>query len=147
MTPVMCDDVRMSPDDSRDDLKSQLHDFEERIETAAIEAEFQTGRREESVEEAKRHVLFRLARMAAGFLLLILGIAAIPLPGPGWALVAAALVILAQDFVWAERTLRFIRKQVPGVPEEGVIPRNTWYVMGGATTVTIGFTIWWYFIR
>ena len=35
------------------------------IAEAAIEAELRSGRREETVEQAKRHLLFRLARIAA----------------------------------------------------------------------------------
>src|SRR5690606_34390446 len=40
------------------------HERLERLRQAAIEAEFATGRREETVEQAERQVLRRLARMA-----------------------------------------------------------------------------------
>ncbi len=122
-------------------------DLEQRVEAAAIEAELITGRHEETAEQARTHIAIRLLRITAGMLLLIVGIAAIPLPGPGWALVAAALVILAQDFVWAERTLRFIRKRVPGVPEEGNLPRSTWVTMGLMSTVAVAGSVWWYVLR
>ena len=47
-----------------------------RYEDAAIEAELETGRREPTVEAAKRHVLMRLVRVVLGFCVLIAGIAA-----------------------------------------------------------------------
>jgi uncharacterized protein (TIGR02611 family) len=137
----------MADESGHPHLRDQLHELEDKLESAAIQAEFETGRRESTEAEAKAHIAKRLLRMTAGFLLLIVGIAAIPLPGPGWAIVAAALVILAQDFVWAERTLRFVRRRVPGVPEEGSLPRSTLYMMGGASTLAIGASVWWYALR
>lgn len=44
-----------------------------------------------------------------GGLLLIVGVIAIPYPGPGWLIVFAALGILAREFPWAERVLQFGR--------------------------------------
>ena len=46
-----------------------------------------------------------------------LGIVLIPLPGPGWLIVFAGLAILATEFVWAERLLRFARRKVHGWTE------------------------------
>jgi hypothetical protein len=53
----------------------------------------------------------------------------LPLPGPGWVVIAGGLVILAQDFVWAEKTLRYVRRRAPGIPEDGKIPMSTWITM------------------
>ena len=36
----------------------------------------------------------------------------IPAPGPGWLVVFLGLAILASEFAWAERLLRFARRQV-----------------------------------
>ncbi|MBI2321202.1 MAG: hypothetical protein HYU88_03705, partial [Chloroflexi bacterium] len=41
------------------------------------------------------------------------GLLLLPLPGPGWLVIAAGFVVLAQDFVWAERTLARIRRRLP----------------------------------
>jgi uncharacterized protein (TIGR02611 family) len=41
-----------------------------------------------------------------------LGLAAIPLPGPGWLVVIAGLFVLASEFTWAERLLDFTRRHV-----------------------------------
>ncbi|GAA4862380.1 TIGR02611 family protein [Actinomycetospora straminea] len=45
-----------------------------------------------------------------GTIVLILGIIAIPYPGPGWLIVFAGLGILATEFTWAGRLLRFARR-------------------------------------
>ena len=47
-----------------------------------------------------------------GTLVVVLGLITIPLPGPGWLTVIAGLVILATEFVWAERLLAFTRHHV-----------------------------------
>lgn len=117
-----------------------------RLVDAAIEAELETGVHEESIAEAKRHILYRLARMALGFTVLILGFLAIPLPGPGWLIVALGLGILSRDFVWAERTLGLVRNRLPQ-DADGKIPTKTWVMIGVATTVTAGVSTWWGFFR
>jgi len=47
-----------------------------------------------------------------GALVVALGIALIPLPGPGWAIVIIGLSIWAIEFVWARHLLRFTRQQL-----------------------------------
>ncbi|WP_308280308.1 TIGR02611 family protein [Pseudonocardia abyssalis] len=44
-----------------------------------------------------------------GTIVLVLGIIAIPYPGPGWLIVFAGLAILASEFAWAKRVLRYAR--------------------------------------
>ncbi|WP_439957751.1 TIGR02611 family protein [Micromonospora echinofusca] len=48
----------------------------------------------------------------AGALVVTIGIALIPLPGPGWLLVIAGLGIWAVEFHWAKRLLGFTRRHV-----------------------------------
>lgn len=48
------------------------------------------------------HVL-RYVTITVGFLVTALGVVAIPYPGPGWAIVFFGLLILSQEFEWAER--------------------------------------------
>lgn len=45
----------------------------------------------------------RIARIIAGFAILIIGIGLLFLPGPGIPILLVGLTILAVDFVWAER--------------------------------------------
>jgi hypothetical protein len=100
----------------------------DRLNAAAIEAEYETGRRETSADEARRGVLIRLARIIGGFTIIGVGLAGLLLPGPGWVMIIFGLSLL--PFTWAERTVQLIRRKVPGVPEEGTIPLRTWIIMG-----------------
>ncbi|GAB3588939.1 hypothetical protein GCM10027446_00070 [Angustibacter peucedani] len=56
--------------------------------------------------------LYRGAVLVVGLALLVVGIIAIPLPGPGWALVFVALAVLASEFEPADRLLQFARRHV-----------------------------------
>ncbi len=80
---------------------------------AAIDAEVETGRRETTRAQAVRAVIIRLARITAGFAVLLAGVAMLVLPGPGLVVIAAGLVILARDFVWADRLLTKVRARLP----------------------------------
>jgi uncharacterized protein (TIGR02611 family) len=124
-------------------LLGHLHDIVERVEEAAIEAEFETGEREETVEEAKAHALVRAGRMTLGFIVVIVGIVALPLPGPGWLIIAGGLTILSKDVAWAERLLRYIRKRVPGIPEDGKIPPSSLATMAVMTLAFVSLSLWW----
>lgn len=97
----------------------------DRLRDAAVAAEYATGRREETLQEAKRHVVVRLARMVFGFFVLLAGLLMLVLPGPGILAIVAGLVILSEDVAWADRTLRYVKRRVPGVPEDGKVPRST----------------------
>jgi Putative transmembrane protein (PGPGW) len=48
----------------------------------------------------------RIAVTAAGGFLVIVGIALLVLPGPGWLVIFLGLGILATEYVWAERLLQ-----------------------------------------
>ncbi|WP_167666525.1 TIGR02611 family protein [Micromonospora narathiwatensis] len=47
-----------------------------------------------------------------GAIVVTIGIALIPLPGPGWLIVIAGLGIWALEFIWARRLLTFTRRNV-----------------------------------
>lgn len=47
-----------------------------------------------------------------GAIVVIVGIALIPLPGPGWLIVLAGLAIWAVEFVWARSLLGFTRDRL-----------------------------------
>ncbi|MEI7886555.1 MAG: PGPGW domain-containing protein [Actinomycetes bacterium] len=109
-------------------------DLTQTVLNAAIEAEYQTGVHEQSLTAARRHVGIRIARMIAGFVVIGIGLAAIPLPGPGWLLIIIGLSLL--PFAWAERTIRLIRRNIPGIPEDGKISPIAWAVMGALLLTT-----------
>lgn len=110
-----------------------LHEIAQRIVDAAIQAEYETGDHEETEEEARQNVMWRLVRMVAGFVIIGIGIGGLVLPGPGWLLIILGLSLL--PFAWAERTITAIRRKVPGVPEDGRIPTSTWIVMGSLVVI------------
>ncbi len=60
------------------------------------------------MERVRRHTKRVFIGLVGGCLLLV-GIVAIPYPGPGWLIVFAALAILATEFDWAQRILHFAR--------------------------------------
>jgi len=78
---------------------------------AARAAEEATGRRERTREEAKRNIIIRLVIIAAGFIVLLAGLLALVLPGPGLLLIIVGLGILAQELAWAERMLEYAKKK------------------------------------
>lgn len=68
------------------------------------------------MQKAKRQVK-RVTVSVVGFTLLIIGIVAIPYPGPGWLIVFTALAILATEFAWARRLLDFAKGHYDGWTE------------------------------
>jgi uncharacterized protein (TIGR02611 family) len=119
--------------------------FEE-FEKAAIEAEFETGRREESVAEAKRHILVRIGRVFLGTIVVIAGLLMLPLPGPGMLTIAAGLALLASDVPFARNLLESVRKRLPA-DADGKVSKPV--VIGGlvVSVVTVASSLWWTFFR
>ena len=81
------------------------------LREAAIQAEYATGRQEETEAEARRGVIRRVGTIILGFVVLIGGIIMLALPGPGIITVIAGLAILAQELPWAERLLEYVKKR------------------------------------
>ncbi|MCZ7631552.1 MAG: PGPGW domain-containing protein [Microthrixaceae bacterium] len=132
----------MDPHESKQhDHALHMHEAARQVHEAALEAERATGRHEETIEEAERSLALRVARALGGFALVGIGIALLPLPGPGWVAIIIGLSLL--PFSWAERTIGLIRRRIPGIPEDGAIPVHTWIIMGlivaATTTVSILF--------
>lgn len=87
--------------DSADD---EVHSLRERVADAAW--------RQRVAANAPLNSAYRIGVGVVGFVILIGGAAAIPLPGPGWLVVIGGLFVLATEFTWAERLLEFTKKQV-----------------------------------
>lgn len=117
--------------------------FEARLLDAAIEAERETGEREETVAQARTAIAFRLLRIGAGSGVVVLGIVMLPLPGPGWLVIAIGLGILARDVAWAERALERVRRRLP-TDSDGKISRATIATMVVTTLAFTSASIWWY---
>lgn len=129
-----------------DGFHDGFHDRLEQLEQAAIEAEMETGRREETVEEARAGVLRRLGRMTAGFFLCGLGLALLVLPGPGLVVLASGLLLLSVDVPFAARLLEKVRARIPS-DADGNVPTHV-IVAGVATTICgVAGSLWWTFLR
>ena len=123
-----------------------VNEEENRFEEAAIEAEFETGYREETREEARRGVVTRLLRMTSGSLVTIIGVIMMPLPGPGLFIVAVGLGILSRDVAWADRLLQIVRKRLPS-DSDGRLPRSSIVTMTVLALAGVAFSIWVTFLR
>ena len=66
-------------------------------------------RRQKLAEKPALDLAYRIGVGVVGSAVLIVGIIMIPYPGPGWLVVFAGLGILATEFTWAHRLLRFAR--------------------------------------
>lgn len=105
----------------------------EELTAAVYEAERETGIHEESIEDVRHSLAMRWVRMLGGFVLIGVGASLLVLPGPGWIMIIIGLSLL--PFAWAERTIRAIRRKVPGIPQDGSIPPLTWFMIG---LITVG---------
>lgn len=87
--------------------------------------------------------LRRLALESLGWLLVAAGIAALVLPGPGLLMIFAGLVLLSQQYEWAERHLAPVRLRALRGAAESV---GTWPRIVFSTLVALvigGFGVLW----
>lgn len=90
-----------------------------------------------------RHKLRRLFVGLVGGIVLLVGVIAIPYPGPGWLIVFAGLGILATEFDWAKRLLVYARGKY-GAWEAWVRrqPVSVKLLTGLMTAIIVIVTIW-----
>ncbi len=78
----------------------------------------------------------RIVLETFGWLLVVAGVAALVLPGPGLLMIAAGLVILSQEYEWAERRVEPIkRKALRGAAES--VETNTRTALSTAFAVAL----------
>jgi hypothetical protein len=85
----------------------------------------------------------RLGLEIAGWTLLVLGIAALVLPGPGLLMVFAALAILSQQYEWAERRVNPIKYRALKGAAEGVETLPRMILSIGAVLLLAGCGVLW----
>ena len=83
----------------------------------------------------------RIGVVGAG--LLVAGGAMLVLPGPGWAVIALGLVVLASEFVWFERPLRPVRRLLDRAGVTTGSPRRQWLIAVVAVLGGVGGTLVW----
>jgi len=94
-----------------------VQDRQERAEThesVLEDIEERAGFRAFVAKHAWLDISYRVAVGILGAAVVVLGVVLIPLPGPGWLIVFAGLAILATEFAWADRLLRYARRKVHG---------------------------------
>jgi uncharacterized protein (TIGR02611 family) len=82
----------------------------------------------------------RAGVQVVGWLLVLLGLAAIVLPGPGLLLLFAGLAILSQQFSWAERRVEPVKGAAFKTAADSVKtrPRIAGTLIGGAVLIALG---------
>lgn len=79
----------------------------------------------------------------AGAIVVAVGIALIPLPGPGWLVVIGGLAIWAVEFHWARRLLTFTRRNVHAWTRW--VGRQSWpmrILLGAVGLVFVSVVVW-----
>jgi uncharacterized protein (TIGR02611 family) len=113
----------------------------------APEATDEPGRIHRSLDAIRANPTGRVALKVTvgvlGAVVVAVGIALIPLPGPGWAIVILGLAIWAIEFVWARHLLHFTRKQVSSWTHwVGRRPLALRFVIGAVGLLFIGAVVW-----
>lgn len=85
----------------------------------------------------------RVVLEAAGWLLVLAGIAALVLPGPGLVLLAAGLVLLAEQYPWAERRLEPVRAAALRAAREGVATWPRLLASSGGSVGLVALGVLW----
>jgi uncharacterized protein (TIGR02611 family) len=82
----------------------------------------------------------RIVLEVVGWTLIVAGIAALVLPGPGLLMLFAGLVVLSQQYEWAERRLEPVERMAKRAAAEGVEtwPRVVMSALGGLAIVAFG---------
>lgn len=117
----------------------------ERVVDAAIAAELETGRREGTVADARRSILRRVGRLAAGSFLVLAGLVMWVLPGPGLLTIAAGLLVLSRDFPWAARMLERVRTRLPR-DEQGQTHRGVVVASVSLAVLSVGGSVAFLFV-
>jgi len=82
-----------------------------------------------------------------GVLVVAIGILLLPLPGPGWVIIFGGLGILATEYAWAARLLRFARNLVTRtgswIKARGLFLQIVFGVLSVAFLAAVVLGAWW----
>ncbi|MDN5807678.1 MAG: PGPGW domain-containing protein [Brevibacterium sp.] len=87
--------------------------------------------------------LYRFVVGGVGTLIVIIGLLAVPLPGPGWLTVIIGLFVISSEFRWAQRILHFVRVNVEKWTH-WVIAQPLWmrWTMAAVTAACVAVLVW-----
>lgn len=135
-----------TPGEHRPPHRSERREHLDDLLEAAIEAEIETGRREETVAQAERNLVLRVLRVGLGVVVVAIGITLLVLPGPGLIVIAGGLALMAQDVPFAKRWLDKVRERIPEDEDGGIA---TWVVVLSVTALAVSLagSIWFSVLR
>ena len=86
----------------------------------------------------------KLTFVVGGWVLVLVGIAGLVLPGPGLLLILAGLLVLAQEIAWAERRVEPMKRRAFDAAEQSVqtLPRIVVSVLSACVVGSFG-VFWW----
>ncbi|MGH1488877.1 MAG: PGPGW domain-containing protein [Acidimicrobiales bacterium] len=70
--------------------------------------------------------LNRGRQVVLGVFIVCVGIVLLPFPGPGWVVILVGLNKIKPD----NALVRWLRKKIPGIPEDGSVPKKYLVVVG-----------------
>jgi uncharacterized protein (TIGR02611 family) len=100
---------------------------------------------EQDHTEGLRNVLARKTGVTIlGWILVVVGVAALVLPGPGLLLLLAGLVVLSQEYEWAEKRVEPVKEKAFDVAQAGVssYPRILFSALAALAVGAVG-VFWW----
>jgi hypothetical protein len=112
------------------------------LRDVTIDTEREVGHREETIEQAERHIVFRVLRVFAGLLVAGIGLALLALPGPGLIVIAIGLALLSRDVPFAGRLLARVRDKLPD-SGDGPASAVSVAMTAGTVLISIAFGVWW----
>ena len=94
-------------------------------------------------ERRRADFVYRIVVGVVGLVVLVVGILAIPYPGPGWAIVFIGLGILATEFDWARRLLAYAKERYDKAMDLFHDQHIAIQVLGGIfTALIVVATLW-----
>jgi uncharacterized protein (TIGR02611 family) len=85
----------------------------------------------------------RIIGLVVGWLLVLIGLAALVLPGPGLLALVAGLAVLAQQYEWARRWLQPVKRKAFAAAAQGVkSTRNIVLSFAGALILVLLGVLW-----
>lgn len=87
--------------------------------------------------------VYRIAVGVVGTVVFVIGLLAIPYPGPGWAIVFVGLGILATEFDWARRLLAYAKERYDKAMDWFQRQHPVMQILGGVfTALIVAVTLW-----
>jgi uncharacterized protein (TIGR02611 family) len=100
--------------------------------------------REQRDRHRDRSRIVRALFVAAGFTLLLAGLAMLVLPGPAFVVIPIGLAILSLEFVWAENALDKSLEQAAKAQKKAAetTPAQRWLTAGAVACAVAGAVAW-----